>query len=375
MKQAKAKKGLISVVLSIVLMAVFMMPSFLTSEATINPDENVRVINAEKIVNTSADDVIDQFLEAFSDSECVVDPYREGVYVSTMFNPENGGELFEVSMSRVEAPIRDNEEPSDTDEPFEIKETVIFEVSRYDLLDDGKKVKVDDYSIYLFQDEDTGEYYLDYDGDLVSVADILDENLIDNCIAIADDVVVSVATIGVVLICFYTIVIYVAPAVGKTVYNMLSNFRSWMRSWIASRIAVRTVVTYNVEVFDKEYELERVDTAVIMDRFTVDYHLAVLVGYIPYISVESIDESTAVDILFSRVYILINDTKYLLNTYTLNAEDAERAAVKAGGGVATHHEPHIREGEKGVFFSHYHPGTKIKWGTPHSFYGAPTITL
>lgn len=61
------------------------------------------------------------------------------------------------------------------------------------------------------------------------------------------------------------------------------------------------------------------------------------------------------------------------------AEDAQRVAEEAALAYkktgAELHGPHTREGEKGVFFSHYHPGTKIKWGTPHSFYGAPTITL
>jgi len=72
--------------------------------------------------------------------------------------------------------------------------------------------------------------------------------------------------------------------------------------------------------------------------------------------------------------LMINDARYSLNTYTLNDEDARRVAVAAGG-AAARHRPHIGEGKKGVFFSHYHPGAKPKRGTPHSFYGAPTITL
>ena len=79
MKHTKAKIGLISIVLSIVLMAGCIMPSLMTNETNlVNPNENARIINAEKIVNTNADDFFDDFLDSFFDYDCELDYDNNG---------------------------------------------------------------------------------------------------------------------------------------------------------------------------------------------------------------------------------------------------------------------------------------------------------
>lgn len=381
MKHTKAKIGLISIVLSIVLMAGCIMPSLMTNETNlVNPNENARIINAEKIVNTNADDFFDDFLDSFFDYDCELDYDNNGeeiVRVNTGLKlDDDSSALYEITMSKVESPYR--QDFSYTDE-----ETILFNIVSYDAPSEGaavpeEKTVLDVYSMYLYYgddpsvecedcDENCKGYYLDNNGELTSFEEFFDENVIDNCVAItATTAVIAVAVAAYVI---YSVAVVARPNFSG-IFGLLRSFGSWLRRTVVSIITVKTVTAYNIKVFDRDYTLEKVDS-VYVPYIPDNFYLAVVVKQDVYISAQNIGEPEAIIVLRGGMYINIDGSNFLLNTYTSDGFEAERIAIEAAGGAIYHNAP---KSKKGVYFAHYHPkdASGKKYAT-HSFFGVPTI--
>lgn len=381
MKHTKAKIGLISIVLSIVLMAGCIMPSLMTNETNlVNPNENARIINAEKIVNTNADDFFDDFLDSFFDYDCELDYDNNGeeiVRVNTGLKlDDDSSTLYEITMSKVESPYR--QDFSYTDE-----ETILFNIVSYDAPSEGaavpeEKTVLDSYSLYLYYGEDPSAecedcdenckgYYLDNNGELASFEEFFDENVIDNCVAItATTAVIAVAVAAYVI---YSIAVVARPNFSG-IFGLLRSFGSWLRRTVVSIITVKTVTAYNIKVFDRDYTLEKVDS-VYVPYIPENFYLALVVKQDVYISAQHIGEPEAIMVLRGGMFVNIDGSNFLLNTYTSDGFEAERIAIEAAGGAIYHNAP---KSKKGVYFAHYHPKDAVgkKYAT-HSFFGTPII--
>lgn len=239
------------------------------------------------------------------------------------------------------------------------------------------------YTAQLHYNEELDEYYIGFEDELISISEIIGTDVLENCVAIADDVAVAVAVLAVaaVIVC-YPYVKTVVTTVVTTVVSWVKSFWRWLKgTFITKKVTTTTVeiVTYyQINVFSRDFELEKIENADEAPRDADEYYLAVVVGPNVYISIETITESEAVAVLASDTDVTIDGADFQLNTYTQEELDAASIAMQAanynGRSGVTRHSYH--GGSKaGVYFEHYHPGPSDVHGLPHSFFGTPLIRV
>ena len=241
-----------------------------------------------------------------------------------------------------------------------------------------------DYSEeYRYITHKDDEFYIDFEGELISISEIIETDVLENCIAIVDDLAVAIAVLAVasVIIC-YPYIETVVTTVVTTVINWVRSFWRWLRGVFVTKTVTTTIVTtvtyYQVNVFSRDFELEKVENADEAPRDADFYYLAVVIGPDVYISLEKITESEAVAVLATDTDVSIDGTEFQLNTYTQAETDAQNIAMQAanynGYSSITRHRYH--GGSKaGVYFEHYHPAPSSVHGLPHSFFGSPEIRV
>ena len=192
---------------------------------------------------------------------------------------------------------------------------------------------------------------------------------------------IAVLAVASVIIC-YPYIETVVTTVVTTVINWVRSFWRWLRGVFVTKTVTTTIVTtvtyYQVNVFSRDFELEKVENADEAPRDADFYYLAVVIGPDVYISLEKITESEAVAVLATDTDVSIDGTEFQLNTYTQAETDAQNIAMQAanynGYSSITRHRYH--GGSKaGVYFEHYHPAPSSVHGLPHSFFGVPEIRV
>lgn len=364
MKNNKIKIGITSIFLAVVLLLGFLLPSFQTSNIYgLNTSETIRTINADKICNVSVEDGMDEFLNRFDDYECIVDEDLGQALVRETKSFDDITEVYETYINYMD------------------EEAAEFTVIIYSYNGDGILETEDCYTAQLYYVGEDDEYYMDFENELISINEIIETDVLENCVAIADDIAVAVAVLAVaaVIVC-YPYVKTVVTTVVTTVVSWVKSFWRWLKgTFITKKVTTTTVeiVTYyQINVFSRDFELEKVENADEAPRDEGEYYLAVVVGPNVYISIETITESEAVAVLASDTDVSIDGTDFQLNTYTQEELDAasiaEQAANYNGRSGVTRHDYH--GGSKaGVYFKHYHPGPSNMHGLPHSFFGVPEI--
>ena len=365
MKRYKFEIGFTSILLTFVLLLRFLFPSFpiSTSYGVNYINENIRTINTDKIYNTSVEDEIEAFLSQFDEYEYTLGEDPGQIIVRETKYAADVTEIYETYINYLD------EEATE----FTI---VINSYYNNEIIEDER------YIVQPYYDEEMDEFYIDFEDELISVSEILDTDFLENCIAIPGELAVAVAVLAVaaVIICYPYIQTIVTTIVTTVVTRIMSFFR-WLKNIFVTKTVTRTMITtvvnYQVNVFSRDFVLEKIESDNEPPRSEGTYHLSVVIGLEVYISIEEITESEAVAVLATNSEVTIQDMFFQLNTYTFDETDAENIALQAseynGRFGVIRHTYHNRNGTKaGVFFEHFHPGA---YGTPHSFFGFPQIIL
>lgn len=269
-------------------------------------------------------------------------------------------------------------------------------------LDNDITIKAESYEAMPYYDELSDDYLFEFEGEVFSVANMIYEGTVNECIAGVDDVAViggcAVLIGGLFLISaitqdptyqrsITTVVQQVTETISTVVKSILSWFRSIFRTIVSTitKTIVKTVevvkTIYKVAVADITFEFVEADAS----KYKNDgsYYLALADtsyggGGKVYFSTLKIDRNFAIAVLRSSQFVglvnsLGNRAQVLLSTYTFSAYDAMTIAEEASlnGGV-TYHPAHAKSWKPGVYFAHYHP-TNPYLTSAHSFFGYPTI--
>lgn len=371
MKNSTVIRKIISALLVVVLMLGFYLSSIdkkFSDELQLK--ENIRTIKTDTLYNTSVEDEMEEFMSRFDEYECFVDEASGQVTVQISKNFDNYlDETYEIN-------IGFSDEREDT--VFDIK--VLSNRSGEDF--GGSISEETSYTIYPYYDEDEEEFCFIFEDNIFYVYELLEDELLENCIALVDDVAVAIALLSVatVIVC-YPYIERIVNTVVTTVVESVKSFFRWVKGFFTTRTIVKTSVTtivyYRTQIFGRAFELEKVGSE---NRFNgsddTEYHVAVVLGPTVYISHETISEAEAVAILSSPdMKITIENIPTQLNTYTFEERNAKSIAEQAASFLNSpkveSHGYHNRDKTKhGIYFQHYHP---VKHGA-HSFYGYPQIT-
>ena len=251
---------------------------------------------------------------------------------------------------------------------------------------DNAMIEEASYIIQPYYDEEEDEFYIVFEDELILISEIIGLDYLENCIAIADDLAVGLAVLGVAaIIIAYPYIEQVVTTIVTMVIQRVKSFFGWLKNLFVTKTVTQTIITtvvnYQIYVFGRDFVLEKINTTA-PPRGVNSYHLAVVVGTAVYISIEEIYEDEAINVLasFNGYKVRIEETEFQLNTYTNERSRAEHIALQAAicngySGVTMHNE-HSRnnKGDKaGVYFKHYHPCQPYVNGTPHSFFDIPII--
>ncbi|MBQ7407653.1 MAG: hypothetical protein IJW13_00020 [Clostridia bacterium] len=368
MKKQKFKIGLISTLLTAVLLVGFLLPSYIEDNSDL-PVENVamQTVYADAVYETTVEDEIEAFLSVFDSYEYIVDEEQQLIIVRETMQSGEVTEIYETYIN------------------YGVDASLTFPIITY--IQSGEDIVESEIFVAVpYYDEEDDEFYIDIDGELISVNDVINGNYSTNSRMVLEGVLSSSLLIAAaylattaVIVC-YPYIKTVVTTVTTMVTTFLSSFFSWIKNVFTSIFVTKTEMTqvlcYRLTVFDREFELEKVTTIALEVQIENEYYLAIVMSSDVYISAQSITEQEAITVLSTSIPVLVNGAQFSLNTYTVLEMDAlyvaEQAAVRQGLVGAKRHGYHNDEGEKsGVYFQHYHPG---KDHTPHSFFGAPAIT-
>lgn len=353
---------IISILLSVILLIGFLFPTFQNNIFyEFKNQEIIRTINTNELLNTSIEDEMEEFLNQFDEYECIINEAQGEILVRKTKYLGDITEIYETNINYFND---------------EITEFNIVINTYYDEL-----LTQDAYIAQLYYNEEEDEFYIIFDGELISISEIIDTDILENCIAIADDLTVAIAALSVasVIICYPYIETMVTTVV-TSVISWVKSFWGWLRGVFFTKIITTTIVTtvtyYQINVFSRTFELEKVENSNQPPREPGLYYLAVVVGPDVYISLDTITESEAVAVLATTTYVSIDDMLFQLNTYTEDETDAANIAMQAA--TCNNYTSITRHGyhggsRAGVYFKHYHPGPTRASGLPHSFFGSPEI--
>ena len=363
MKNRKIK--IVSLFLSVILLIGFLLPSFQKNVFyELDSNENIRTVNTDELLNTSLGDAMEEFLNQFDEYECIVDEGQGQILVRETKYLDDITEVYETYINYLDSEITE----------FNITINTCC---------NNEIIQEESYIAQLCYNEEDDEFYIDFEGELISISEIIETDVLENCIAIVDDLAVAIAVLAVasVIIC-YPYIETVVTTVVTTVINWVRSFWRWLRGVFVTKTVTTTIVTtvtyYQVNVFSRDFELEKVENADEAPRDADFYYLAVVIGPDVYISLEKITESEAVAVLATDTDVSIDGTEFQLTTYTQAETDAQNIAMQAanynGYSSITRHRYH--GGSKaGVYFEHYHPAPSSVHGLPHSFFGSPEIRV
>lgn len=353
----KIKSKLVSIFLAVVLSLGFLLPSFQMNKVY-GASESIQTTNTGNLYDSPLESAMEEFLNQFDDYGCTINEDYLQVLVNERKYINGYTEFYETRFSYL-----DSEHPE-----FDIT------VTTYDKRD--KKESEYNYTAQLYFDDEEDEYYVYYNDIFISLSEIIEGEDPDSRIAGVDDVAYLVASLAVaaVIICYP----YVKTVV-TTVITWVSSFWRWLRGIFITKYAVTTVTCYRIEVFDREFDLEKIESWDDNQYDVGSYYVAIVLGPSVYISVQAITEGEAVAILTINKEILIEGSEHQLNTYTREQLDARNVAERAAlnnnrqGGLLVHG---YHGGNKaGVYFAHYHPGPDGMHKLPHSFFGTPEFRM
>ena len=193
MKNSTVIRKIISALLVVVLMLGFYLSSIdkkFSDELQLK--ENIRTIKTDTLYNTSVEDEMEEFMSRFDEYECFVDEASGQVTVQISKNFDNYlDETYEIN-------IGFSDEREDT--VFDIK--VLSNRSGEDF--GGSISEETSYTIYPYYDEDEEEFCFIFEDNIFYVYELLEDELLENCIALVDDVAVAIALLSVatVIVCY-----------------------------------------------------------------------------------------------------------------------------------------------------------------------------
>lgn len=269
-------------------------------------------------------------------------------------------------------------------------------------VDDGVIVKYEQYETLPYYDACADDYLFEFENQTFSMASMILEGSINECVAAVDDAVV-IGGCAVLLCCAYivtavsqdptfqrsieTIVTQVTQTITTVVKSIISWFKSLFKTVVetVTKTVVSTIETiktiYNYNVAGIDFEFTEADTSRCKDDGS--YYLAIADisrggGGKVYFSTMKIDRNFAVAVLRSAMLVEVvnhigNTANVYMSTYTYDENDAKSIASEASlsGGVIRH-SYHNKKGYAGTYFEHFHPCYPY-FESAHSFFGDPSF--
>lgn len=335
--------------------------------------ETIRTVDSENLNNRTLEDVTDQLLSQYDSYDCKV--YEDsGEIVVNAETIIDGGLLSSLNfVSTYDEPVTKKYKTVIDQQTLDLK----VEINYYQC---EELIKSESEVVTPYYDEATNDYFFDIDGEAISVSKTVLADNIDYCIVGVDDVAIAITACAAVIVAY--------PIIEKCVTTIVTNVVNWVRSWwswfvglfvttTVTTTVVTNVVKYQINVFGRTFKLTEVgEKEKEQPREPEFYFLATILDGKVFISDESITEAEAIATLATNPKTLIDKNECYLNTYTffesMAQNIAELAAAELGYIGAWYHSAHGNN-SKGVFFDHYHPGSKDAHGSGHSFYGVPVI--
>ena len=240
-----------------------------------------------------------------------------------------------------------------------------------------------------FFDNEENDYFIKLDnGQLLSVSETLNDNNMDNCLALVDDTAILLT------VALAITVVAAAPYIANVVTTVVTQVISWVKSffwWLRSLFAetvVTTVVTQvaspSITIANTTYRTEAKTKADIQALDPSLYFAAFAdpTNGIMYLTVVPIEEAAAVAILNTPIAVpCIGDTSrtMIASTYTFTEGNALKVASVVGLNARTPAWAPEVHGSNGYFW-HYHTisstitlgkGGVEQISNPHSFFGLP----
>lgn len=378
--KTKLITSIIATILGVVLLFSIVCTSAVKKEQPLTNAEAVRYIDANNINSLSYEKKAEQLLSQFDNYDSKIDNDGnmtfEGVVEldlsqTMMLNFVNSYE------EKIEKRYKTTINPENFD--------FIVSICYYQ---DEELLSSEEIVTQPYYVEEADDYFIDLQGETISLKETLVSDSLNECIAIADDIIIAAAACMVItVIVFYPQITEIVTTVVKTVVSWVKSFWWWLKSLFVKKTVTTTTTTvvksFRINIFSKTLTLKKVEDG----KLTYDpniYYVAVLVGQDVYISYQMITQAEAIALLAQNVFTIIEEgstTEYQLNTYTYSYDDALVAATSAatlmGRGGYTWHNYHQydRYGnkKKGTFFQHFHPGSPYVEHSTHSFYGTPVI--
>ena len=238
-------------------------------------------------------------------------------------------------------------------------------------------------------DSEKNDYFIKLDnGELLSVSKIINDNNMDNCIALVDDAAILLAialTIAVVAAAPY--IINVVSTVVTQVTRWISSFFWWLKSLFVETVVTTVVTQVATPAITIDNTTYRTEAKTKTDLMHLDPTLYFGAFADPtngkmYLTVIPIGEIVAIAILATPIVVpCIGDTSrtMIASTYTFT----EIQALKIASVVGLHERtpawsPEIH-GKRGYFWHYHTVASAITLGkggvryvsNPHSFYGLP----
>ena len=363
----KKKLTIGSICLMLVMCACFIFPCFINTKQNNNLAQ--RNIDVEQIGMLSYEEKVSEILDSFDSYDISVN--ESGVLfeanVTLNLSDITGFEFLSTNSSTVLKKYKTE---------LDIENEKFYIITEYwdnETLLESEKIET--IPVY---DESADDYYITMpDGTCVSVAETLETETVNNCIAATMTVASATAVylLAATIIVATPVITQVVTQVITVVYSWVRSFFSWFKSLFtkkATQVVTTTVtqtITYPISIAGTKTECKPYDEKKIEEN---KYYIAIgdTDDKLLYVSQIAIDEVAALAILTTVTKVTSahgTGKQFTVSIYTKNSTTAMNLALTAGtliGDPGVVHHPATRPG----YFSHYHPGAN--YSHPHAFYGS-----
>lgn len=366
MKKRKLVIG--SIFLALVMCASFVLPNFI--RLNVNEPLAQRNVDMAQIGTLSYEEKVSEILETFDSYNISIDNNVVAFEADITLNISDitGFEFLSTNSSTVLKKYKTE---------LDVEAEKFYIITEF--WDEGALLETEKVETNPVYDEVADDYYITMpDGKIVSVAEALESESLNNCMVATATMAsaAAVALLAATIVVAAPVVANVVTQVVTIVYSWVRSFFSWFRSLFTKKATtvvtttVTTTITYPLTIAGTRVECKPYDDRMIQQN---KYYLAVADtdDRTLYVSQKEISEAVALTILTTSTYIDSahgTGKRFVFSIYTKSQTDALNLASQAGvliGDPGVTHHIATRSG----YFSHYHPGQH--YSHPHAFYGLP----
>ena len=331
--KSKILMSIVAIILSTVLLFIAVSALF-NSKTTPDVELNARTVKVEQLTyGEHIESLVDQF-DSYTTDNTENSISFNGTIISSLSELYGINNLSENS-EKIEKKISTNYNY--------LTNEFVLEVNIYQ---DGILIDSLSQEADPLYDSEKDEGYIEYEGERIYLSDCLDIDVLNDCVAVVDDIAIGALVASALLI---TIVV-TSPSVQQTitttvtqvvetVVSAVKSFWRWLTRWVTKTFTrtvttTTTVTTYTptLTISNVKYETKKVTLTELKKYPVGKYCLCFVSGGIIYISVSTISDVIATSILMSAIVVNDKNTgkKMIASTFTQLESDAYRVALAAG---------------------------------------------